>query len=63
MQEGGVSVDDATITGWVVHWSPQLQEACHPRTRPVWRSWRMDEASIRVKGHWYSRDRAVDTSG
>jgi len=23
----------------------------------------MDEASIRVKGQWYSRDRAMDTSG
>src|SRR2546426_6350422 len=63
MQERGVSVDDATIDWWVVKESPQLQEAFHPRKRPVWLSWRMDEAYIRVKGHWYDRYRAMDTSG
>jgi putative transposase len=43
--------------------SPQRQEAFHPGKRPVWLSWRMDEAYIGVKGHWYDRDRAMETSG
>jgi putative transposase len=43
--------------------SPQRQEAFHSRKRPVWLSWRMDEAYIGVKGHGYDRDRAMNTSG
>jgi putative transposase len=53
MQERGVSVDDATISRWVVKYRPHLEEALHRRKRPVWLSWRMDETSIRVKGQWY----------
>ena len=51
MQERGMSVDDATINWWVVKYCPPLEEAFHRRKRPVWLSWRMDETSIRVKGH------------
>ena len=29
----------------------------------MWGSWGRDETSIKVKGVWYSRDRAVDTHG
>ena len=36
MEERGVSVDHATIQRWVVKYSPQLEEAFHRRTRPVW---------------------------
>jgi putative transposase len=50
MAERGVPVDHATIQRWVVKYSPQLAEAFHRRKRPVGRRWRMDEASIRVKG-------------
>jgi putative transposase len=50
MQERGVSVDHATINRWVLKYSPQLEAAFHRRKRPVWRSWRMDETYIKVKG-------------
>jgi putative transposase len=40
-----------------------LEETCQHRKRPVWRSWRMDETSIKVKGEWRYLYRAVDTQG
>ena len=63
MEERGVTVDHATINRWVIKYSPQLEEAFHRRKRPVWVSWRMDETSIRVKGHWYYLYRAVEKTG
>jgi putative transposase len=63
MQERGVAVDHATINRWVLKYSPPLEAAFHRRKQPVWRSWRMDETSIRVKGYWRYLHRAVDKSG
>jgi putative transposase len=63
MQERGVSVDHATINRWVLKYSSQLEEVFHRRKRLVWRSWRMDETYIRVKGEWRYLYRAVDTHG
>ena len=34
----------------------------HRRKRPVWRSWRMDETYIKIKGQWSYLYRAVDKS-
>jgi putative transposase len=63
MQERGVSVDHATINRWVLKYSPQLEAAFHRRKRPVWRSWRLDETYIRVRGRWCDLYRAVDKVG
>jgi putative transposase len=63
MQERGVSVDHATIHRWVLKYSPQLEAAFHRRKRSVWTSWRLDETSIRVRGHWRYLYRAVDKAG
>ena len=63
MQERGVSVDHATVNRWVLTYAPQIEEAFHRRKRPVWRSWRMDETYIRVKGQWRYLYRAVDKMG
>ena len=63
MRERGVHVDHATINRWVIRYSPQLEEEFHRRKRPVWRSWRMDETYIRVKGEWRYLYRAVDKQG
>ena len=63
MQERGVSVDHATVNRWIIKYSPQLEAAFHRRKRPVWRSWRMDETYIRVKGQWFYLYRAVDKTG
>ena len=63
LEERGVPLDHATIQRWVVQYRPLLEEAFHRRKRPVWVSWRMDETSIKVKGHWYYLYRAVDKTG
>jgi len=63
MRERGVHVDHATINRWVIRYSPQLEDAFHRRKRPAWRSWRMDETYIRVKGEWRYLYRAVDKYG
>src|SRR5215813_3461875 len=52
LKERGVSVDHATLQRWVVKYCPPLEEAFHRRKRPVGRSWRMDETSIKIKGAW-----------
>ena len=46
MEERGVELDHATISRWVVKYSPLLEEAFHHRKRAVWVSWRMDETYI-----------------
>jgi putative transposase len=63
VQARGVTVDHSTINRWVLQYAPQLEEAFHRRKRPVWRSWRMDETYIKVKGRWYYLYRAVDKAG
>ena len=63
MEERGVEGEHATLTRWVLKYSPQLEAAFHRRKRAVWGSWRMDATSIKVKGQWRSRDRAVDKHG
>jgi putative transposase len=63
MEERGVPIDHATIQRGVVKYSPHLEEAFHHRKRSVWRSWRMDETYIKVKGEWRYLYRAVDKYG
>jgi putative transposase len=63
MEERGVELDHATISRWVIKYSPQLEEAFHRRKRQVWVSWRMDETYIKVKGEWCYLYRAVDKYG
>ena len=63
LEERGVPIDHATIQRWVVKDRPLLEEAFHRRQRPVWVSWRMDETSIKVQGHWYYLYRAVEKHG
>src|SRR5262245_5398501 len=58
-----MAVDHSTMHRSVLKYAPQLEEAFHPRKRPVWISWRMDETYLKVKGHRYYCYGAVDTSG
>ena len=44
-------------------YSPSLEAAFHRRKRLVWRSWRMDETYLKVKGQWRYWYRAVDKTG
>jgi transposase-like protein len=63
VRERGVPVDHATVNRWVIKYTPLLEAAFHRRKRSVWRSWRLDETYIRVRGHWRYLYRAVDKYG
>jgi putative transposase len=63
MRERGVPVDHATVSRWVIKYSPPLEEAFHHRQRPVRVSWRMDETYIKIKEEWHYLHRAVDKQG
>jgi transposase-like protein len=56
-------VDHATVNRWVIKYTPLLEAAFHRRKWSVWRSWRLDETYIRVRGHWRYLYRAVDKYG
>src|SRR5262245_26396347 len=58
MAERGGEVDHATVNRWVRKYRPPLEKACHRRKRPGWRSGRLAETYIQVKGGWHSLSRA-----
>jgi putative transposase len=68
MEERGVFVDHSTIHRWVTKLVPVLEEVFRQRKRKrgigaVGKSWRLDEAYIKIGGkdrYWY---RAVDKQG
>jgi putative transposase len=63
MQERGVNVDHATLNRWVVKYSPVIVQLAKKNRKPTSPSWRMDEASIKVKGRWCYYYRAIDKFG
>ena len=63
MAERGVAVDHATVYRWALKLLPLLAKVFRGRKRPVGRSWRMDETSIRIGGQWKYLYRAVDRLG
>ncbi len=63
MKERGFDVDHSTINRWVIHYSPQLEKAFHPKKKRPGDRWRMDETYIKVKGQWKYYYRAVDKQG
>jgi transposase-like protein len=48
--ERGVFVDHVTVHRWAINVLPVLDAMFPRRKRPVGRSWRMDEACIKVSG-------------
>ena len=60
MIERGFDVDHSTINRWVVHYTPQLEQAFHLKKKRPGDRWRMDETYIKIKGQWRYYYRAVD---
>ncbi|RDI53865.1 IS6 family transposase [Microvirga subterranea] len=63
MAERGISVDHATVGGWVVRYSPELLERFNRPKRPVSQKWHVDETYIKVRGQWQYLYRAIDSNG
>ena len=63
MGERGVAVDHATLNRWVIKYAPEFEKQFRRRQRPVGRSWRLDETSVKIKGKWAYLYRAVDKAG
>ena len=61
--EHGIEVDHSTVHRWVIKLVPLLEKSFRQRKRPVGKSWRMDETSIKVRGQWKYLYRAVDKDG
>jgi len=56
-------VDHATLNRRVIRHSSSLVLAAKKRKRPVAASWRMDEATIKIKKKWVYLYRTVDKFG
>ena len=63
MKECGVSVDHSTLNRWVIKYAPEVEKQFRARTRPVGKSWRLDETYVKIKGQWAYLYRAVDKEG
>ena len=63
MRERGVAVDHSTLNRWVIRYAPEFEKQFRRRQRPVGRSWRLDEAYVKIKGNWAYLYRAVDKAG
>ncbi|MCF6777995.1 IS6 family transposase [Thiotrichales bacterium 19X7-9] len=65
LSERGFKVDHTTVYRWVVNYADQLEASFrqkHTKSK-AYRSWRIDETYIRIKGKDYYLYRAVDKSG
>jgi len=63
LAERGISVDHATIHGWIVRYSPDVLGPFNRRKRPVIRKWHIDETYIKVRGQWRYLYRVIDSNG
>jgi putative transposase len=63
MGERGVTVDHSTLNRWVIKYAPEVAKRFRHCQRPVGRSWRLDETSVKIKGKSAYLYRAVDQEG
>jgi putative transposase len=63
MQGRGVDFDKATLSRWVITFSPLLAAQAQTKKRSSAASCRVDETYIKVKGKWTYRYRTVNGNG
>jgi transposase-like protein len=63
MTERGISLAHTTIMRWVQRYVPEFERRWSRFTRPVDRSWCVDETYVKIKGRWAYLYRAVDKEG
>jgi transposase-like protein len=60
MTERGISLAHTTIMRWVQRYVPEFERRWSRFTRPVGRSWRVDETYVKIKVRWAYLYRAVE---
>ena len=63
MTERGIAVDHSTVHRWAIKFLPVLEKAFRRCKRAVGKSWRVDEAYVKVRGEWWYLYRGVDKEG
>jgi transposase, IS6 family len=65
MAERGIAVDHTTLYRWVQRYAPELEKRLrwYWKRPSMWRSWRVDETYVKVKGKGVYLYRAVDKRG
>jgi transposase-like protein len=61
LAEGGLSVDHTRVWHWVQDYGPELEQRLRLHLKPTYKSWRVDETYVRVKGRWCYLYRAIDS--
>ncbi len=61
--ERGLFISASCIWQWVQIYGPELDKRCRRHLKPTNRSWRLEEAYIKVKGQERFLYRAVDSTG
>ena len=63
LYDRGINVCHTTIYRWVQEYSKVLYDLWKKKNRQSFYSWKMDEAYIKIKGHWHDLYRAIDADG
>jgi transposase, IS6 family len=63
MRKRGMVVDHTTVFRWLQYDAPELDKRCRPYLRATDGSYRVHEAYMKIKKHWYDLYRAVDFTG
>jgi IS6 family transposase len=63
LEERGLEADHTTLWRWVQRYGPELEQRLRRHLKPTNKSWRVDEAYLRVKGRWCYLYRAIDSAG
>ena len=63
MAERGLSLAHTTIMRWIQRYAPEFEKRWNRFARPAGRSWRVDEAYVKIRGRWTYLYRAVDKEG
>ena len=63
MAERGVDQAHTTIMRWIQRYVPEFEKRWSRFACKAWRSWRVDETYVKIKGDWTYLYRAVDSEG